>query len=140
MFSAQHSKLFVAAWIASSLLLSASLSQSLHAQVKDPRVGHEPVTMVVVVKEADTGDPIPNARITLQFTEPSGPTIPTKGKHYTYNAKTDVQGRCKITGINKGPIVLMVTATSHQAFGKELQLEKEDQVFEIKLKRPQPLI
>jgi hypothetical protein len=34
---------------------------------------------------------------------------------------------------------LTVTAPDHQSYGKELQLEKEDQVFEVKLKKPQPL-
>ena len=32
MFSSQHTKLFVAAWVATSLLLFASLSRSAHAQ------------------------------------------------------------------------------------------------------------
>jgi hypothetical protein len=96
--------------------------------------------MTVVVKEADTGDPVGNARITLQFTEPYGPTIPRKGKKIVYNAKTDSQGRCKLIGINKGTIVLMITATAHQSYGKELQLDQDNQVFEIKLKKPQPLL
>ena len=138
MFSTQPCKLFVAASIATSFLLFAGLSRS--APAEDPRVGHEPTNMVVIVKEAATGEPISQARVTLQFTVPHGPAYPSKGKQISYNAKTDSQGRCKLFGINKGTIVLMVTAPAHQTYGKELQLEKEDQVFEVKLKKAQPLI
>ena len=34
----------------------------------------------------------------------------------------------------------MVTAVHHQAYGKELQLDHDNQVFIVKLKKPQPLI
>jgi hypothetical protein len=139
MFSAQHCKLFVAGWVAAGLLFC--VAPRLSAQAPDPRVGHEPTNMVVVVKEADTGAPVSQARITLQFTIPHGPTMPMKGgKKLTYNAKTDSEGRCKLSGINKGSITLVVTAPNHQTYGKELQLEKDDQVIEVKLKKPQPLI
>lgn len=140
MLSAPHSKYIVAVGFAAGLILSAGLSRPARAQAQDPRVGHEPVNMVVVVKEADTGDPISQARVTLQFNEPAGPARPWKVNPHSYNAKTDTEGRCKLSGINKGKIVLSVTAPNHQSYGKELDLEKEGQVFEVKLKKPQPLI
>jgi uncharacterized GH25 family protein len=96
--------------------------------------------MTVVVKEADTGQPIGQARITLQFKMPGGPGRFGKTQKIAYGAKTDAQGRYKFTDINKGTVVLTVTATGHQSYGKELQLDKDNQVFEIKLKKPQPLI
>src|SRR5271169_3705618 len=65
MASSQHTKLPVAAWVATSLLLVASLSGSARAQGHE--VSSETVSMIVVVKEADTGDPISQAHITLQF-------------------------------------------------------------------------
>lgn len=135
MFSSQHTKLFAAAWVATSLLVFASLSRSVPAQ--GDYASSETVNMSVVVKEADTGQPISQAHITLQF---SVPRVLGKGKKISYNAKTDAQGRCKFTEINKGTIVLTVIADGHQTYGKELQLEKKDQVFEVKLKKPQPLI
>ena len=88
-------------------------------------------------KEYDTGEPISQARITLEFSEARALRRPKK---ISYNAKTDAHGRCKFTEINKGPIVLMVTADGHQSYGKELQLEQENQVFVVRLKRPQPLL
>jgi hypothetical protein len=138
MFSSQHTKLFVAAWAATSLLLFASLTASAQAQSNKP--SSETTSMTVIVKEADTGQPIFQAHITLQFTEPGGPSRFGKSQKIAYNAKTDSQGRYKFLGINKGTIVLTITATGHQSYGKELQLEKDNQVFEVKLKKPQPLI
>ena len=138
MLSFQHHKLFVAAWVAASLLFFASLSGSVPAQRAQP--SSETTNMTVVVKEYDTGEPISQARITLQFTEPGGPERLGKAKKISYDAKADTQGRYKFMDINKGAIVLTVTAPGHQSYGKELQLEKDNQVFEVKLKKPQPLI
>jgi len=133
MFSSQHTKLFVAAWVATSLLLFASFSLSAPAQGDKP--SNETTNMTVVVKESDTGKPISQAHITLHFSAKFG-----KAKKIAYNAKTDAQGRYKFSGITKGAIVLTITAPGHQTYGKELQLEKDNQVFEVKLKKPQPLI
>jgi hypothetical protein len=138
MLSSQHKKHFVAAWVATSLFLFAGLSRSAHAQGGKP--SSETTNMTVVVKEADTGQPISQARITLQFTAPGGPKRFGKSQKISYSAKTDAQGRYKFTEINKGTIVLSVNANDHQTYGKELQLEQDNQVFEVKLKKPQPVV
>jgi hypothetical protein len=135
MLSSQHSRLLVPVWVVTSLVLTTSLSRSTRGQTPVP--SSETTNMTVVVKEADTGQPISQAHLTLQFTVP---TMVGRGKKIVYNAKTDTQGRCKFTDINKGTIVLSVTANEHQSYGKQLQLEKDNQVFEVKLKKPQPLI
>ncbi|HMD84438.1 MAG TPA: carboxypeptidase-like regulatory domain-containing protein [Terriglobia bacterium] len=138
MSSSLHTKLFVAAWVSTSLLLFNGLSRFAHAQGGKP--SGDTVNMIVLVKEADTGQPISQAHLTLQFTEPGDRARFGKAKKITYNAKTDTQGRYKFVGINKGTIVLTVTATGRQTYGKQLQLENDNQVFEVKLKKPQPLI
>ena len=138
MFSSQHSHHTVAAWVATSVLLFAGLSQFAFAQ--EGKVSDETTSMIVMVKEADTGAPVSQARITLQFSEPGGASRLGKSRKVSYSAKTDSNGRYKFTGINKGTITLTIFATGHQSFGKELQLEKENQVFEVKLKKPQPLV
>jgi hypothetical protein len=137
MFSSQHTKLFVAAWVATSLLLFVGLIHTLYAQ--GHKASSETTSMIVLVKEADSGQPISQAHLTLQFTEPGGYGRLGKSKKITYNAKTDTQGRYRFVDINKGTIILTVTAPSHQTYGKELQLEQDNQVFEVKLKKPQPL-
>jgi hypothetical protein len=100
--------------------------------------GVERTTLNVVVKEAETGDPINQARLTLQFSEPRG--VFKRSKKISYSAKTNMQGRCRFTHIPKGTILLMVTAEHRQSFGKEFELEKDNQVIEVKLRKPQPLL
>jgi hypothetical protein len=93
------------------------------------------VSLTVVVKEADTGDPISQARLTLTFHQ--------QGKLHrpmSYSDKTNAQGRCRFPNIPKGTVVLLVTAERHQSFGKEIEVEEDNQVIEVKLKKPQPLL
>jgi hypothetical protein len=93
------------------------------------------VSLTVVVKEADTGDPISQARLTLTFHRPG-----KLHRAVTYSAKTNAQGRYRFTNIPEGTIRLLVTAERHQSFGKEVDLEEDNQVIEVKLKKPQPLL
>ncbi len=139
MLSSQHRKMLVALCVAtSSSLFFTSLSRAAQAQGAKPST--DTTNMTVVIKENDTGEPVSQARVTLQFGVPHSQLIPNrKPKQIIYNGKTDAQGRCKFVEVNKGPIVLSINAAGHQTFGKELSLEKDNQVFEIKLKKPQPL-
>jgi len=100
----------------------------------------ERTDFTVVVKEADTGEPIYQARLTLQFNESGSAIKLRRGKQYTYTAKTNAQGRYKFTGIPKGTIRLLVTADQHQSYGEELELSEDNQLIEIKLRKPQPLL
>lgn len=138
MYSSLHTKHILAAWVASSLLLLVPAGGS--AQSQDEKPSSDTTSVIVVVREYDGGQPISQARVTLIFTEPGGRIRFGKAKKITYNAKTDAQGRYKFTSINKGPITLVVTATDHQTYGKDLDLNQDDQVFEVKLKKPQPLV
>jgi hypothetical protein len=94
----------------------------------------------VVVKEKSDGEPIANAQLTMTFHLPGGLRRFGKSKKISYSAKTNAQGRCKFTNIPKGTILLMVTAPHHQSFGKEFELEKDNQVIEVELRKPQPLL
>lgn len=91
----------------------------------------------VVVKDAQSGEPINQAHLTLQFREVRkvGP-----GKLIAYSAKTNAQGKCKFPDIPKGSFRLIVTADYHQTFGKDYKLNEDNQVVEVKLKKPQPLL
>jgi 5-hydroxyisourate hydrolase-like protein (transthyretin family) len=93
------------------------------------------VSLTVVVIEAETGDPVSQARLTLTFKQ--------QGKLHrsiSYSAKTNAQGRCRFTNIPKETVRLLVTADRHQSFGKEIEVEEDNQVIEVKLKKPQPLL
>jgi len=85
----------------------------------------------VVVKDAESGEVISQARLTLTF---------KTGKLHrvvSYGAKTNAQGQYRFTNIPKGTVHLFVTAERHQSFGKEIELEQDDQSIEVKLKKPQ---
>ena len=96
--------------------------------------------VTVVVKEAETGQPIPNAKLTLQFREPGNPMKLKRRKQLSFSSKTNLQGRYKFVGVTKGTIRLLVTAERRQSFGQELELEQDNQVIEVKLRKPQPLL
>ncbi len=100
----------------------------------------EKTNVIVVVKEAESGQPIFNAKLTLQFREPGDPSKLKLGKTLSFSAKTNPQGRYKFTGVNKGTIRLLVTAERRQSFGQEFELEQDEQVIEVKLRKPQPLL
>jgi hypothetical protein len=100
----------------------------------------EKTNVIVVVKEAESGQPIFNAKLTLQFRDPGDPSKLKLGKTLSFSAKTNPQGRYKFTGVIKGTIRLLVTAERRQSFGQEFELEQDDQVIEVKLRKPQPLL
>ena len=89
----------------------------------------------VLVIGAENDKPIFQARLTLQFRLPG--TKMKRSKLITYSAKTSMQGRYTFTNIPKGSIHLFVTADDRQSFGKELELEEDNQLLEVKLRKPQ---
>ncbi len=94
----------------------------------------------VLVKSADNDKPIFQARLTLQFRMPGGVRRFGRSKLTTYSAKTDKDGRYTFVNIPKGTFRLFVTAEDHQSYGKELELEEDNQLFEVKLRKPQPVL
>lgn len=94
-------------------------------------------TVSILVKDAKTDEPIQNARLTLQFRDERKFK---RDKPISYSAKTNPQGRYKFTHIPKGTVRLLVTADHHQAFGQEFEIEQDNQVIEVKLRKPQPLL
>jgi hypothetical protein len=99
--------------------------------------GVERTSLTVLVKDAVSDQPIANAHLTLSFREPRKLK---RDKALSYSAKTNPQGRYRFVHIPKGTIRLLVTAERHQSFGQDLELEQDNQVFEVKLKKPQPLL
>lgn len=140
MFSSHSARPIVAILMGAGILLVAGLVRSTHAQnpnqTKESGIG----SLIVEVRESESGEPVSQARLTLQFEEPGNPSKVKFPKKFSYSAKTNAQGRYKFTNINKGTIHLYVTMERHQSFGKELQFDTDNQVFEVKLKKPQPLL
>ncbi len=129
MVSLNHLRLRTGVLVGAAILLSCGVSKPAQ-QPPTPEFN-----VSVVVKEADSGDPISQARLTLTFQKPG-----KLHRTVSYGAKTNPQGRYRFTNIPKGTIHLFVTADRHQSYGKEIELEEDDQVIEVKLKKPQPLL
>jgi len=117
-------------------VLLSLVSFQIHAYAKPV----EYTNLTVVVKDAETDQPISQARLTLQFREPGKKFKPKIAHHLSFSAKTNNQGRYRFTQIPKGPVHLIVTADRHQALGKDFDVEKDNQVLEVELKKPQPLL
>ena len=97
-------------------------------------------TVHIEVKDAETGQPINQARLTLQFREPGSKFKLKRSQPISFSAKTNIQGHYRFTGIPTGTIRLMVTSEGHESFGKDIEIEKDGQLVEVKLKKPQPLL
>ena len=98
----------------------------------------ERTSVNVLVKDAETDQPIYQARLTLRFREPGGKL--RRSKWLSFSAKTNAQGRYRFTLIPKGTVRLTVTAEHHQTFSKEFEVDQDNEVLEVKLKPPQPLL
>lgn len=96
----------------------------------------------VQVTDAESGKPIFQARLTLQFQyhEPGALSPLKQTKTLTYSAKTDSRGRYRFAEVSKGTVRLIVTAPDHQTVSKHFKIVKDNQLLEVKLKKPQPLL
>lgn len=91
----------------------------------------------VLVQDLQTGEPINQAHLTLTFREQRRYR---KDIVRSFSAKTDRNGRCVFHFIPVGMVRLIVTAENHQSFGKEFDIEKNNPVIEVKLRKPQPQV
>jgi hypothetical protein len=98
---------------------------------------NERTSLNILVTDAETGQPISQARLTLQFRDPRKHRLDAK---LSFNAKTNPQGRYKFLRIPKGTVHLIVTAEHRQSFGRDIEIERDNQLVEVRLKRPQPLL
>jgi carboxypeptidase family protein len=100
----------------------------------------ETTSVYVQVNDAETSQPIYQARLTLQFREPGSKARLKRSKLLAFSAKTNNQGRYRFTSIPKGTVRLIVTSEHHQSFSKEFEIDQDNQELEVKLKKPQPLL
>lgn len=121
-------------WLLALLVASTLLGWPVKAEPKSPTLA----TLVVHVTDAQTRDPIFQASLTLRFRQPRSRWKLKRTKPVSYSAKTDKKGLCKFPYVPEGSVELMVTAPQHEAFGRSFQFMKNDQVIEVKLRRPRP--
>ena len=99
---------------------------------------NDKTTIHIVVKDAESGKPINQARLTLTFNEPTSTAFVKHSKEISYSAKTNLQGRYRFNDIPKVTVRLLVTAENHMSFGKNIEIRMDNQEIEVKLKKPQP--
>ena len=117
---------------ASLFVIAAALLVGLITPCAKGEESPELTSVSILVKDAKTDQPMQNAHLTLQFREAGDPSKLKRSKVISYSAKTNLQGRYKFTHIPKGTIRLLVTAERRQAFGEEFEIDKDDQVIEVK--------
>lgn len=100
----------------------------------------ELVSVNILVKDAGNDQPVSFARLTLQYQQEGSKIKLKKGKTISLNAKTNLQGRYKFVNVPKGTVRLMVIADQRQTYGQEIQVEQDNQLIEVKLRKPQPLL
>ena len=121
-------------------MLTASLSLMTLVGSLALKAADVSVTSVnVLVTDAETGQPIYQAHLTLQFEE-QGRKVHITPKIISYSAKTNAQGRYRFVDIPKGTIRVLVTADRHQSANKEFQVDRDNPLFEVKLRKPQDQI
>ncbi len=96
------------------------------------------VTIHILVTDAETGKPINQARLTLQFEEETRTMMVRHTKPHSFSATTNPQGKYRFTDIPKGTVRLLVTADHHMSWGTSVEIEKDGQQIDVKLKKPQP--
>ncbi|HEV2424629.1 MAG TPA: carboxypeptidase-like regulatory domain-containing protein [Terriglobia bacterium] len=125
-------------WAVLSLAASVAIPCALQA-VQSEAPPSEPITLTVVVTDAQTSKPIGQARLTLTFRRPKEGQF-SRAHTLSFSAKTDAQGRYRFPYIPSGTVTLMVTDEHHQTFGKQFAVDKHHSTLEVKLKPPQPLL
>ncbi len=122
-----------AKWLTAGLACAVCLALSAF-RTAGSAASAERTSVNVLVKDAETDQPIYQARLTLRFREPGGKL--RRSKWLSFSA----QGRYRFTLIPKGAVRLTVTAEHHQTFSREFEVDKDNEVLEVKLKPPQPLL
>ncbi|MGH9469493.1 MAG: carboxypeptidase-like regulatory domain-containing protein [Terriglobia bacterium] len=117
------------------LLLIAALSVAAVWVSAASRKSAPLTSITVLVTDAVSNKPVFQARLTLQFRDPSS----RRGKTLSYSAKTDTKGKYRFSFIPMENVYLIVTAPDHQTFGKQFAITQDGQVLSVKLHRPQPL-
>ena len=95
-------------------------------------------TVHVQVNDAQSGKPIYQARLTLRFREQGG--FMRRSRIISYTSKTDKNGKGLFPVVPMGTVTLMVTAPDHNTFGKEFQITRQNQLIEVTLQKPHPVL
>lgn len=116
------------------LIIAASVALGIPAAY----AAVQTTTVRILVKDSTTGEPVYQAHLTLRFREHGG--ILHRSKIISYTSKTDKDGKGQFPVVPMGTVTLMVTAPDHNTFGKEFEITEENQLIEVKLQKPHPVL
>ncbi|MCC7176405.1 MAG: carboxypeptidase regulatory-like domain-containing protein [Bryobacterales bacterium] len=84
------------------------------------------------------GSPVERASVIVRFVE--GRSIIKFGRKIrtTWETRTNTEGVARVPSVPQGKVLIQVIAKGYQTFGKEFELDQEEQTVQIKLNPPQP--
>ncbi len=84
------------------------------------------------------GSPIERASVVVRFVE--GRSISRLGRksRRSWETRTNIEGIARVPAVPQGKVLIQVIAKGYQTFGKEFELDQEEQTIKINLNPPQP--
>src|SRR5947209_20362100 len=96
-----------------------------------------PETTISVAVTGPTDKPVSNAEVILDFLGSHQITKLGKRKITHWEVHTDEKGLAKFPPIPQGTVQLQVVAKNYQTFGDKFDVDTEQRLFAVKLKKPQ---
>lgn len=102
-----------------------------------PAFAADETTLRIVVTNQN-GNPVDNANVRVKFVAGRSKTKFGAKINTSWEMKTNQEGVAKPPSMPQGKILIQVTAKNYQTFGKNFDIDQEQQTIEIKLNPPQP--
>jgi hypothetical protein len=102
-----------------------------------PLLGADMTTLTISVKST-TGKPVEGASVIVKFVKGHSVTKLGKKIRKEWELRTNQEGLAKIPPIPQGTILVQVIAKDYQTFGKDFDVDEEQQTLDIRLNPPQP--
>ena len=114
----------------------ALICLALVLPVLSPLAQADDTTQITVKVTEPDGSPIDRANVRVAFKEGRHKIKLTKIQH-SWEMKTSQEGIVKIPPIEKGDILIQVTADYHQSFGKTFEILEDEREIDVVLRDPQ---
>jgi hypothetical protein len=103
-----------------------------------PAMAASDETVLRIEVKSRSDSPIERASVVVRFVE--GRSIMKFGKKIrtSWETRTNTEGVAKVPAVPQGKVLIQVIAKGYQTFGKEFELDQEEQTIQIKLNPPQP--
>jgi hypothetical protein len=97
-----------------------------------------PMTKLIVQVTSLGGKPVDRADVLVKFVR--GHSVVKLGKKVmtSWEMRTNQDGIAKVPAIPQGTILIQITASGYQTFGKTFDVDETEKTLDIKLNPPQP--